>query len=199
MYRKSGLLASAAIMSALAFTVPGIAQDADIANADPGCVITNADGTKSLDTVKCKDGKPIAASDTTKTAPADSTTATQPAPADQTTTGSTAPSLIVPQDMMTGARIMTASDFIGKRVYSKAGDDIGEVNDLFVTDKGNVQAVVLGVGGFLGIGEKDVAVSMSAIEMVKDGNAVRLVVDATKDQLQTAPAYDRANRTYITN
>lgn len=94
---------------------------------------------------------------------------------------------------------MTATDFIGKRVYTKAGDDIGEVNDLFVTDNGNVRAVVLGVGGFLGIGEKDVAVSMNAVEMVQDGDAVRLVVDATKDQLQAAPTFDRVKRTYVTN
>jgi len=197
---KANILASAALFSALALSAAAMADD--IANADPACVITNADGSKALDTTKCKDGKPMAANDTM--APADGTAANTGTTTgtDATTTSSTTPTgsnLIVPPESMTGARVMTASDFIGKRVYSKAGDDIGEVNDLFVTDKGNVQAVVLGVGGFLGIGEKDVAVSMGAIEMVQDGNAVRLVVDTTKDQLQAAPAYDRSKRTYITN
>jgi len=105
--------------------------------------------------------------------------------------------VIVPADRLQNANIMTASDFIGKRVYTKAGEDIGEVNDLIVTDNGSVQAVILGVGGFLGLGEKDVAVTMRSIEIQSDGNTARLVVDASKDQLTNAPGYDRVNRTYL--
>ena len=75
--------------------------------------------------------------------------------------------------------------------------DDGEVNDLIVTDNGAVQAVILGVGGFLGIGEKDVAVAMRAIEMQPDGDSVKLVVDASKDQLNSAPGYDRTKRVYV--
>lgn len=196
---KSNLLASAAFASVLAFSFPALAAD-DVANADPACVITNADGSKSLDTQKCKDGKPMAANsgtmDNTNNA---ANTGTAVDPATTATTSPAANGLIVAPDVFANSRVMTASDFIGKRVYTKTGDDIGEVNDLFVTDKGNVQAVVLGVGGFLGIGEKDVAISMNAIEMVPDGDAVRLVVDASKQQLEAAPGYDRVKRNYITN
>ncbi len=68
---------------------------------------------------------------------------------------------------------------------------------MIISDTGDIQAVILGVGGFLGIGEKDVAVSTASIEMVKDGDAVKLVVDATKDTLNNAPSYDRSNRRYM--
>ena len=104
--------------------------------------------------------------------------------------------LIVPADEMTGATIMSASDFIGKRVYDKTGNDIGEVNDLIISDDGKIQATILGVGGFLGIGEKDVAVAVSSVEMVKDGDSVKLVINATKDQLEQAPTFDPKTRNY---
>ena len=53
-------------------------------------------------------------------------------------------------------------------------------------------------GGFLGMGEKDVAVNTQAVQMVQDGtNAKRLVVDASRDALNAAPAYDRSARRYV--
>ena len=66
-----------------------------------------------------------------------------------------------------------------------------------MTDNGNVRAVVLGVGGFLGMGEKNMAVSMSAIDMTKDGSSSKLVVKATKDQIKSAPTYDTTAPNYM--
>jgi hypothetical protein len=68
---------------------------------------------------------------------------------------------------------------------------------LIMTDNGSIRAVILGVGGFLGMGEKDVAVSMNAINMAQDGSNVKLVVDGSKEQFNAAPKYDRSKRTYI--
>ena len=59
--------------------------------------------------------------------------------------------------------------------------------------------MILGVGGFLGIGEKDVAVNTNAVQMVQDGDNTRLVVQATKEALESAPSYDRTNRRYATD
>jgi hypothetical protein len=56
------------------------------------------------------------------------------------------------------------TDLEGSPVYGAEGEHIGEINDLLVNDQGEVAAVIIGVGGFLGIGEKDVAVSMGALE-----------------------------------
>jgi sporulation protein YlmC with PRC-barrel domain len=184
-------LAFAAMIAATIATGPAYSQST--AGVDPECIIKNTDGTETIDKSKCPDGMSMGSSPTGQKSGtiADTTTGT---------TASTTPargSLIVPPESLSGAKVMSASDFMGKRVYTRNGDDIGEVNDLIVTDNGGVQAVVLGVGGFLGIGEKDVAVSMASIEMMQDGSNVRLVVDGTKEQFNAAPTYDRTNRTYM--
>ena len=62
----------------------------------------------------------------------------------------------------------------------------------------SVGLLLQNVGGFLGMGEKDVAVNTQAVQMVQDGtNAKRLVVDASRDALNAAPAYDRSARRYV--
>ena len=182
----------AATLLASAFAYPAFAQEIP-ANADPACIMTNSDGTKKLDTVKCKDGMPIAASGTVDpAAPAanETTAATPPA-------ATTAVPTIVTSDAIAGAKIMSAADFVDKTVYAPDGASVGEVNDFFVTQDGKVQAVVIGVGGFLGIGEKDVAVSMPAIQMQPDGDNTKLVINATKEELTAAPTYDRVKRVYV--
>jgi sporulation protein YlmC with PRC-barrel domain len=101
-----------------------------------------------------------------------------------------------------------ASDFIGLTIYAtdtmpandanvatgaeKDWDNVGEVNDVILGRNGQIKAVVLGVGGFLGIGEKSVAVPMQDIKFVKNGEDAGdffLVVNANKDALTNAPAY----------
>ncbi|MGE6739711.1 PRC-barrel domain-containing protein [Allorhizobium pseudoryzae] len=57
------------------------------------------------------------------------------------------------------------SDLEGKTVYGAEGENIGDINDVLVSQDGSVNAVIIGVGGFLGIGEKDVAVQMSALQL----------------------------------
>jgi sporulation protein YlmC with PRC-barrel domain len=117
------------------------------------------------------------------------TTAQQPAAgaADQSTTATTAP----PTDMNPATSFL-ASNFIGQTVYSAANENVGEINDLIMDkDKGMVVAVV-GVGGFLGIGEKDVAIGLDKINAAKtDNNAIRLTINATRQELEAAPAFDR--------
>ena len=100
-----------------------------------------------------------------------------------------------------------ASDFIGSRIYAtdtmpatdtvaagaeKDWDDVGEINDVVLGRDGQIKAVILGVGGFLGIGEKNVAVPMQDVKFVKNGDGADdffLVVNANKDLLTNAPAY----------
>jgi sporulation protein YlmC with PRC-barrel domain len=109
-----------------------------------------------------------------------------------------AAALIIPADCLNSTPVISANDYIGKTVYDMSGNNIGDVNDLIISGDGQVQAVILGVGGFLGMGEKDVAVNTQAVQMVQDGtNAKRLVVDASRDALNAAPAYDRSARRYV--
>ncbi|SDE34028.1 PRC-barrel domain-containing protein [Limimaricola pyoseonensis] len=105
-----------------------------------------------------------------------------------------------------------ATNMIGMRVYSseqelgengdaidfeaQQWDDVGEINDMIVSEDGTVQAVIVGVGGFLGIGEKDVAITMDQIRTYDDANGERfLVINSSQAALEGAPAFERANET----
>jgi sporulation protein YlmC with PRC-barrel domain len=57
-----------------------------------------------------------------------------------------------------------ASKFMGVDIYGSNNEKIGDVNDIILDHTGNIQAVVIGVGGFLGIGEKDVAIPFKTVE-----------------------------------
>lgn len=65
-----------------------------------------------------------------------------------------------------------ASKLMGMAVYNQANEKLGEVNELIVDPAGKVSAVVIGVGGFLGMGEHDVAVSMSQLTVTDNGRQV---------------------------
>src|SRR5687768_17449658 len=67
-----------------------------------------------------------------------------------------------------------ASDLTGATVYSPKDEAIGDVNDVIVSRDGKVDGIVVGVGGFLGIGEKDVAIEMSKIKMAETENGIKL-------------------------
>ncbi len=84
---------------------------------------------------------------------------------------------------------MRASKLIGTTVRNAANENIGDVNDVLIDPSGKVTAVVLGVGGFLGIGERLVAVNFSDVKMTQDGNTVALTVNATKESLSSAPQW----------
>lgn len=90
-----------------------------------------------------------------------------------------------------GADQWLTSDVIGQEVTDPSGETVGDVNALIVGSDNEIAAVVFGVGGFLGIGEKDVAVSFDAINQNKDedGNTV-LVANVTKEQLESAPSFE---------
>ena len=86
-----------------------------------------------------------------------------------------------------------ATKIIGKPVFdtkAKDANNLGNINDLVLNQNGDVAAVVLGVGGFLGIGEKQVAVDYSALQwVIADDNTERFVLATTKDELTNAPDF----------
>jgi PRC-barrel domain/EF hand len=107
-----------------------------------------------------------------------------------------------------GPNDVLASQLIGMRVYAVEADidatkayptdartdwaDVGEVNDVVLDWDGSVKAVVLGVGGFLGVGEKNVAIEMSSLRKARESNDANdwfLVVNSSKELLTNAPAY----------
>ena len=85
-----------------------------------------------------------------------------------------------------------ASEIIGTEVRNTAGEDIGDVNEIILANDGKVRAVVIGVGGFLGMGERDVAVSFNSLKIARDSdNDEVITVNATKESLKSAPQWER--------
>src|SRR5215210_7295741 len=133
-----------------------------------------------------------------------------------------APSATAPApkaDMATGSGQFVAaqksdqwlsSKFKGTNVLGPDNEKVGDVNDLLFDKDGKILAVIIGVGGFLGIGEKDVALEMIALQIVPasttttgttgtattaatsdDPQNIKLKVSMTKDQLKNAPSFER--------
>ncbi|HWV81599.1 MAG TPA: PRC-barrel domain-containing protein [Hyphomicrobiaceae bacterium] len=83
-------------------------------------------------------------------------------------------------------------DFMRSRVYNMNGERIGDVNDILINDSGQITAIVIGVGGFLGIGEKEVSMTTDQVKrMIHSDGQAYFTVNATKDQLMAAPDYVR--------
>lgn len=83
-----------------------------------------------------------------------------------------------------------ASTLLDAVVMNAADEEIGDVNDMIVTQDGQVQGVVIGVGGFLGVGEKDVAIELSRLEITSDENGeLNFMLDTSADELANAPEF----------
>lgn len=87
---------------------------------------------------------------------------------------------------------ISANNLINTTVYSGANENVGEVGDVILSDDGKIDAVVLDVGGFLGLGEKPVAIAFDALDIRKDANGNLVIYTKfTKDQLEAAPDYNK--------
>lgn len=132
------------------------------------------------------------------TAPADTTATTMPADGATTDAGFSYTAM---------AGDMSAETFIGKRLYASEADvdasatfnevdqnwdDIGEISDLVLSKDGQVKAVLVDIGGFLGLGERSVAVSMDQLRTIRDGdseNEYFIVFTANRAALESAPEF----------
>ncbi len=89
---------------------------------------------------------------------------------------------------------MAGSAIIGATVKNANRDSVGTVDDLYVDSTGRIKSVVLSVGGFLGVGSKDVAVKWSDIKYGRNGNSVVLTTDVSKEALKALPDYKYERR-----
>jgi sporulation protein YlmC with PRC-barrel domain len=133
----------------------------------------------------------------TTTQPSDTQTGQTTEPTDQQQPSvAEQPPVQAPADLtvsnIDGTKAILASNFIGSTVYSTTNENVGDINDLIFDADSKVNAAVIGVGGFLGMGEKDVAVPLDKITMSKDENgANKFVISATREELEAAPAFDK--------
>ena len=85
------------------------------------------------------------------------------------------------------------TDFFGTTVNGKDGQPVGKIANLVFDQNGRIELVVVGVGGFLGVAAKEVAVPFDAVKPEVVAGKHVFVIDATKEQLKAAPAYKTLN------
>jgi sporulation protein YlmC with PRC-barrel domain len=93
----------------------------------------------------------------------------------------------------------TVTDWYKQNVYDPSDNKIGEIMDVLVSPEGRATALIVGVGGFLGAGEKDVAVPFNAVKHTMKDKKIYLTMDTTKEALKAAPGfkYDREKTTWV--
>ena len=95
------------------------------------------------------------------------------------------------QILVQDANTMLAKEFIGQTVYAPDKAKIGSISDLILSkDAKSVEGFVIGVGGFLGIGEKSVAMKLDRLKMTSGANgAMELAMDVKKEELTNTPTF----------
>lgn len=90
-----------------------------------------------------------------------------------------------------GPTQISANNYIGSDVYTSTDESIGSVTNLILEENGGIVAAVVGVGGFLGLGAKDVAVPMSKLTVTRDtaNGTIRLTTTETAESLKAAPEF----------
>lgn len=126
-------------------------------------------------------------------APAYAQTTTTPPTTTELEQAGLTPPTIMSQGYAVSGQDLLATKFLGQKVYEDVNDnaqEIGTINDMVVTPGLGVSAVVIGVGGFLGVGEKNVAIDFDQLQYLErtDGTR-RWVLSTTADDLRQAPAF----------
>jgi sporulation protein YlmC with PRC-barrel domain len=94
---------------------------------------------------------------------------------------------------------VTVTDYYKQNVYDPSDQKIGEIKDVLITKDGKVGAFIVAVGGFVGAGEKDVAVPFEDVKGTKKNDKWYLTMQANKDELKNAPGlkYDRSATRWV--
>jgi hypothetical protein len=89
-----------------------------------------------------------------------------------------------------------AYNLLGTDVYNNQNENIGEIADMVIDNGKTVRALIIGVGGFLGLGERYVAVDPSTVTLVREGeDDMRAIMNTNREDLENAPTfeYERPN------
>jgi sporulation protein YlmC with PRC-barrel domain len=118
--------------------------------------------------------------------------------AQQTTTGLGTPGQAQVLNTLPAAST-TVTNYYKQNVYDPSDSKIGEISDVLLGRDGKVEAFIVSVGGFLGLGEKDVAVPFAAIRASQKNGTWYLTMNATKDSLKAAHGYryDKEKATWV--
>jgi sporulation protein YlmC with PRC-barrel domain len=89
---------------------------------------------------------------------------------------------------------MASSALIGTKVRNANKESIGKIDDIYLDKDAKVTDVVISVGGFLGVGSKDVAVKWSDLKLSRDDKSIVIMTSWTKDSLKAMPDYKYERR-----
>jgi sporulation protein YlmC with PRC-barrel domain len=94
--------------------------------------------------------------------------------------------------------VTTVTNYYKQNVYDPSDAKIGEISDVLLDKEGKIDAFIVAVGGFLGVGEKDVAVPFDAVRATEKDRKWYLTMSTTKDALKNARGYkfDKAKSTW---
>ncbi|TPM90695.1 PRC-barrel domain containing protein [Mesorhizobium sp. B2-1-3A] len=126
----------------------------------------------------------------------DPTTASNTAPASTTVVPDSTTTAAVDKTAMTAVPIdkVRVEDLVGTTVYGANDAKVGKIGDVVLTGDKKVDAVLIDVGGFLGMGTKEVAVGMDNLKFMTDKSGNRyLYTNFTKEQFNAQPAYDKGS------
>lgn len=174
----AGMTVAAPITYAQETTQPQTMETQPLETPD---ATNDATATDSAETAPAAGAE--ATTDTAETPPAagaETTTDTAAAPAD-------AGGYLTEQ----GTDQIASSTYVGQTVYNSADESIGEISDLIFEQNGGIEAAVIGVGGFLGIGQKNVAVPFGniSIQQMPDSDDLKLTTTETAETLEAAPEF----------
>jgi sporulation protein YlmC with PRC-barrel domain len=97
------------------------------------------------------------------------------------------------------ANSATVTNYYKQNVYDTSNSKIGEIKDVLLDSEGKITALIVAAGGFLGMGEHDVAIPFKEVKGTQKDGKWYLTMNATKDALKSAPAfkYDSTKTTWI--
>ena len=95
----------------------------------------------------------------------------------------------------TASQYLAEERLLGAKVINKDGQMVGTIDDLIISQGGQIEGVILGVGGLLGVGQKQVGVRLSALKITTaDGKITISLPSATKEMLGAVGAYQRSSK-----
>lgn len=136
----------------------------------------------------------------TTTDPATPPAATEPKDgATSTTTTVTSTTQAIQFASSVSADQMAVSKLTGTEVRNAAGENLGDINDIVLDKSGKPTVAIIGVGGFLGMGEKNVGVPFQALQFTisNDTNTQVARLDVAKEALQAAPTFVYADEAQL--
>jgi nucleoid-associated protein YgaU len=114
----------------------------------------------------------------------------------EATTPDKSASTAMPTDKLVGlGSEVAASDLLNQKVKNSANETVGDINDLSIGSDGKIAAVIIGVGGFLGMGEKNVQLPYDQLTFSRDASGYLVVTaNITKESLQSAPEWKKPSK-----